>query len=113
VSVLSGHGAFLLQRLSALLLVVYLAAGALRLAFGPPVTFAQWQAWNGHPLGAAASLVLVLAVLLHAWVGVRDVILDYIHPFGLRAAALAAAGVGLASLGFWTLLILFRHLVPA
>jgi len=105
----SGQRAFVLQRLSALVLLAFLAAGALRLAFGAPLGFAQWQAWSAQPLAAAALLVLTVALLLHAWVGIRDVVLDYVHPLALRLAILAIAAAGLAGLALWTALILVNH----
>ncbi len=105
----SGQRAFVLQRLSALVLLAFLAAGALRLAFGAPLSFAQWQAWSAQPLAAAALLVLTVALLLHAWVGIRDVVLDYVHPLALRLTILAIAATGLAGLALWTALILVNH----
>jgi succinate dehydrogenase / fumarate reductase membrane anchor subunit len=106
---LSGQRAFVLQRLSALVLLAYLAAAALRLGFGPPVTFAHWQAWTGQPLGAVALLLVAAAVLLHAWVGIRDVLLDYAHPFALRVIALALSALGLLALATWTAFIVLAH----
>lgn len=109
MNLLSGQRAFLVQRLSALVLLAFLAAAAGRLAFGAPVTLAQWQAWAAQPLGAAAMLVLALAVLAHAWVGMRDVALDYISPLALRIAILALAAASLAFLGLWTAMIVVSH----
>ncbi|MEO8718734.1 MAG: succinate dehydrogenase, hydrophobic membrane anchor protein [Burkholderiales bacterium] len=107
----SGQRAFVLQRLSALVLLAYLAGGALWLAFGPAPTFSRWQAWSAQPLAAAALLVLAAAVLAHAWVGVRDVMLDYLRPLALRLAALGAVATVLAGLAAWTALILFSHVL--
>jgi succinate dehydrogenase / fumarate reductase, membrane anchor subunit len=105
----AGQRAFVLQRLTALVLLAYVGGGALRLAFGAPVTLAQWRAWAARPAGAALIALLAAALLLHAWVGVRDVVLDYVHPLGLRLAVLGAAAAGLAFLGLWTALILVSH----
>jgi succinate dehydrogenase / fumarate reductase, membrane anchor subunit len=109
----SGHRAFLLQRLSAVALLACLAAGAMRVAFGPPVTFAQWQAWSAQPLGAVALLLAAMAVLAHAWVGIRDVVLDYIHPVTLRLALLAAVAAALVLLALWIFLIVVIHVISA
>jgi succinate dehydrogenase / fumarate reductase membrane anchor subunit len=109
MNLLSGQRAFVVQRLSALVLLAFLAAAGGRLAFGTPVTLAQWQAWAAQPLAAAALLVLALAVLSHAWVGIRDVALDYIPPPALRIAVLALAAAGLAFLGLWTTMIVVSH----
>jgi hypothetical protein len=37
------------------------------------------------------------------------VVLDYVHPLGLRLAVLALAAAGLAGLALWTALILVNH----
>jgi succinate dehydrogenase / fumarate reductase, membrane anchor subunit len=107
----TGQHAFVLQRLSALIVLAYIAGGALWLAFGPAATFARWQAWSAQPLAATALLVLAAAVLAHAWVGVRDVALDYVRPLPLRLAVLAIAATALAGLAAWTVLVLFSHVL--
>ena len=107
--VFSGQRAFVLQRLTALVLLAYVAGALLRLAFGAPVALDAWRAWAARPAGAALIALLASALLLHAWVGVRDVVLDYVHPLGLRLAVLGAAAAALVFLGLWTLLILLSH----
>jgi succinate dehydrogenase / fumarate reductase membrane anchor subunit len=107
--VLTGQRAFLAQRISALVLLAFVAAGAARLAFGPPVTLTQWQSWAAQPFAAAALLVLAAALFAHAWVGIRDVLLDYVRPFALRLSLLAAVAAGLLLLAAWTALILVSH----
>lgn len=105
----SGQRAFVAQRLSALVLLAWVAAAALRLAFGAPVSVERWQAWSAGPLGAAVLLLLAAALIVHAWVGLRDVVLDYVHPLGLRLAILGTAATGLVALAGWVLLVLVRH----
>jgi succinate dehydrogenase / fumarate reductase membrane anchor subunit len=107
--VLTGQRAFLAQRISALVLLAFVAAAAARLAFGSPVTLAQWQAWAAQPFAAAALLVLAAALFAHAWVGIRDVLLDYVRPFALRLSLLAAVAAGLLFLAAWSALILVSH----
>jgi succinate dehydrogenase / fumarate reductase membrane anchor subunit len=47
------------------------------------------------------------ALLYHAWVGVRDIYMDYIKPVGVRLALqFASAAVLVAYLG-WTIEILW------
>lgn len=107
--IFSGQRAFLLQRLTALLLLAYVAGAAVRLAFGAPLSLEHWRDWAGRPAGAALIALLAAALLLHAWVGVRDVVLDYIKPLGLRLAVLGTFAAVLALLGLWTALILVSH----
>lgn len=110
----SGRGAFIVQRLGALVLLAFVVAAAGRLAFGSPPSLAGWRAWSARPAAASALLLLAVALLSHAWVGMRDVLLDYLKPPVLQRALLAGIALGLALLGAWTATILFRHvLLPA
>ena len=107
--IFSGQRAFLLQRLTALVLLAYVAGACLRLAFGAPLSLEHWRAWAARPAGAALIALLAAALLLHAWVGVRDVVLDYVKPLGLRLAVLGIVAAVLALFGLWTGLILVSH----
>jgi len=106
---LSGQRAFVLQRLSALVLLAGVAAATLRLAFGAPAGLAEFRAWAAQPLAAAVLLLLAGALFLHAWVGVRDVVLDYVHPLPLRTAVLLLVAGALVLLGGWTAVIVVTH----
>lgn len=106
---LSGRRAFIVQRLTALVLLAFLAGAALRLALGSPPTLAQWQAWSAQPHAAALLLLATLASIAHAWVGVRDVVLDYVRPARWRPAVLVVAAVGLALLAARTTYVLVLH----
>lgn len=109
MNLLSGQRAFVVQRLSALVLLAFVAAGALRLALGSPLRLAEWQAWAAQPLAAATLALLAAALFAHAWVGIRDVLLDYVKPLSLRLSLLAAAALALLLLAGWTALILVSH----
>lgn len=101
-----GLRAWLLQRITA----VYVAGFTLFLAFHflttPPVSYAEWREWMARPEIGAAFAVFVASLLIHVWVGMRDVFMDYVHPAGARIVALSVLGFTLAALGFWALGIL-------
>jgi succinate dehydrogenase / fumarate reductase membrane anchor subunit len=103
----SGLRAWLLQRLTA----VYLAGFSLVLLayflLTPPADHAAWQTWVTQPWVSLGLLLYVPALLLHAWVGLRDVLMDYVHPLSLRLALLSLAGLGLAGSGLWALQAIF------
>ena len=44
--------------------------------------------------------------MLHAWIGVHDVILDYVKPFWLRLLVLVVMGGLWIAMGIWTIRIL-------
>lgn len=75
---------WLLQRISAIVMALYSVAFLLCFLPRLPLNFEEWHAWFAHPVGKIATLLFMLSLLLHAWVGVRDIFMDYIKPFGLR-----------------------------
>ncbi len=84
-----------LQRLTALALIplaLYFAASILRLATSDQMTAAAWLA---SPVPALLVILFVLAGLTHAFVGLRSVLLDYVHTRAwlLAAELLVRAGV--------------------
>ena len=107
--IFSGQRAFVLQRISALVLLACIAGIALRLAIGPQVTFTQWRTWIAQPLGASALLLVAAALFIHAWVGTRDVVLDYVQPLALRLTVLTIVATGLTVLAAWTGFIVLTH----
>lgn len=107
--IFAGQRAFVLQRISALVLLAYLIAIALRLALGPQVTFAQWRTWLAQPLAASALLLVAAALFIHAWVGTRDVVLDYVQPLALRLTVMTVVAAGLMMLAAWTGFIVLTH----
>ena len=88
-----GQRAWVVQRVSALLLLVLIVFGVLALPFAPPLEFAGWRAFAGGVLGGPLIALLFGALCAHAWVGLRDIVLDYIQPRGLRLAVLSLIAI--------------------
>ncbi len=103
---IGGFRPWLLQRLTAVYLLVFIVAFGGALLWGLPWDAARWRAFLGWPPVLLAVTLFYLALFLHAWIGVRDVIVDYVHPLGLRLAALSLAAAGLLAMAFWMVLIL-------
>ena len=101
-----GLRAWLLQRVSAVYLAVFLGYALVTMLYAPPSGHEQWRAWLAQPAVGVAGALFVLAVLVHAWVGMRDVLMDYVHPTGLRVVLLALLGLVLVSSGLWALRLL-------
>ncbi|SIO62441.1 succinate dehydrogenase / fumarate reductase membrane anchor subunit [Bradyrhizobium erythrophlei] len=99
-----------LQRLTAIALIplgLYFAASILSLATSDRKTAADWLS---SPVPALLVILVVLAGITHALIGVRSVVLDYVHTrVRLLAAELLfrAAAVILASAGALAVLKLF------
>jgi succinate dehydrogenase / fumarate reductase membrane anchor subunit len=96
-----GLRGWLLQRFTAMYLAVYLVYVLVRAALTEPLDYAQWRAWLADPWMGIATALFALALLVHAWLGVRDVLIDYVHPVSLRLLLMAAAGLMLLVSLLW------------
>ncbi len=105
---MSALRAWLVQRISAVYMLVFLVLLLLHLLLDPPRTYGAWQGWVANPAIGVAILVFFAALMVHAWVGLRDVILDYVRPVAVRTTMLSLVGFALAGLGAWVAEILWR-----
>lgn len=75
---------WLLQRVTAVVMLVYTVGLVAFLLLAAQASYQGWQALFAQTWVRVFSTVTVLALLLHAWVGVRDIWMDYVKPLGLR-----------------------------
>ena len=74
---------WLLQRITAVIMIVFTIV--LLVAF--LLSDATYEGWAGLFANQPMKLLTFLAILsllFHAWVGVRDIWMDYIKPVGIR-----------------------------
>lgn len=103
----SGTGSWLLQRATALLLVLVLPGLAIFFLTATPLDFEDWQALFAPRWLRVTMLLAGVALALHAWVGMRDMFMDYIRPTGLRLALYLATIVTLAGSVAWLAAVLW------
>jgi succinate dehydrogenase / fumarate reductase membrane anchor subunit len=96
-----GTASWLLQRGTALglALAVPLFFGAW--ALHAPFDFASWRTFVSLLPVRLALLLFGVALALHAWVGMRDIFMDYIHPLLLRLLLNALVILSLAASVLW------------
>ncbi|MDR2877768.1 MAG: succinate dehydrogenase, hydrophobic membrane anchor protein [Chromatiales bacterium] len=103
----SGLRAWLWQRLSAIYMVLYLVVAGGALLLWPPVSFDDWRASVATPLASVTTALFFGSLLMHAWVGARDVLIDYVRPFAPRLLLFVLLGLMLIGSGLWILKILY------
>lgn len=91
----TGLGGWWWQRLTAVYIAGFLVLAVGRLALAPPADFVQWRAWLASPGVAVALILFILATGIHAYLGLRDVFMDYV-PAGV---------VRVLATGLWTALV--------
>lgn len=102
----SGLRAWALQRITALYLGGFTLYLLWLFLFNPPADHAAWRALVTGPVSSLAWMLAFLALILHAWVGLRDILIDYLHPPLLRIAGLLLVGLFLTVCAFWALRLL-------
>ena len=103
----SGLRAWLVQRVSAVFMLSFIVFVFSHFSFEPPHSYSAWRGWALSPSVGIATAVFFAALLAHAWVGLRDVTLDYVAPGLARIATLALIAVLLVAIGAWVIRILF------
>jgi len=96
-----GTGTWLLQRATAVVLALSLPGLMTYFLATLPTDYVGWQVLFA-PLWLRVLMLLTAAALaLHAWVGMRDIFMDYVHPTGLRLALYLIVIVTLAGSVAW------------
>lgn len=102
----TGLRAWLVQRISAVYMLLFILVLLFHFLVDPPHDYLAWHDWIRNPYVSIAIFVFFAALLLHAWVGVRDVLMDYVHKLALRITALALLGFSLMAIAAWVARIL-------
>jgi succinate dehydrogenase / fumarate reductase membrane anchor subunit len=99
---------WLAQRVTAAVMAVYSVIVLVVLLGGRPITYAVWKDLFTQGWMRVATLLFAASLAWHAWVGMRDILMDYVKPTGVRLAL--EVGVLLALAGYlgWTVQILWR-----
>ena len=106
VYVLQGLRPWLIQRVSAIYIALFVVYIAITLTTVGDISYQQWLGWLFHPVNTIAVGLFVIALLLHAWIGMRDIILDYLHNTLIRMVAFTLVIVVLIGSGLWSAKIL-------
>ena len=98
---------WLAQRVTALIMAVYVIAFVGILLTCSPQHQQDWRSLFGNQIMRIATLVFFLSLFWHAWLGMRDVLMDYIKPTGVRLALEVAVVLILVGYAVWAVQILW------
>ena len=99
---------WLAQRVTAVIMAVYSVIVLVVLLGAQPINYGVWRDLFAQGWMRVATLLFAASLAWHAWVGVRDIIMDYIKPTGLRLALEAVVLLTLAGYLAWAIQILWR-----
>jgi len=101
-----GFRAWFLQRLTAIYIVFCLFAIIVGLLTTDILSFETWRALFSSAVISILSLLFFIAIMVHAWVGIRDIVMDYVHFAIARVVILNLLMMFLISMFFWITYIL-------
>jgi succinate dehydrogenase membrane anchor subunit len=98
---------WLAQRVTAVVMVVYTLLFLIALTSLPQFDYPHWkELWHLQTM-RYATILFFLSVLVHAWVGVREIFMDYIKPIGLRMTLYGVVILALICYAIWAAQILW------
>ena len=98
---------WLAQRITAVVLAVYTVVLGLAVLAGPPLAQASWKALFSGPFIRVLTVLAFVALAWHAWIGVRDIYMDYIKPTAIRLTLQVVTIVVLFGYVIWAANILW------
>jgi len=108
---LQGLRPWIIQRVSAVFIGVFLLYIFAVLLIDNPLNSSDWAAWVAIPYNNIFIGLFLVAVLWHAWIGIRDIILDYVPNVVGRLLGLTLVGCTLTGSGLWGFKALFMVLI--
>lgn len=102
-----GLGDWLLQRLTAVVMALYTIGFAACIAVNRPSGFGEWKAVFSGTFARLATMLFLAALLYHAWVGMRDIVMDYVKSAGVRLVLQTGIGLTLLLYLIWSASILW------
>jgi len=75
---------WLSQRVTAVLMVLFTVVLLVQVLLPGPLDYARWAGIFAAQWMKVLTFVVIVALAWHAWVGVRDIWMDYIKPTAVR-----------------------------
>ena len=96
------------QRASAVYMAIYTVIFAIAALTLPEMSYEAWSGLFSGGLMRFLTFLFFLALFYHAWIGVRDIFMDYIKPTGVRLALHVVVLFLLFGYAGWAAQILWR-----
>jgi len=100
---------WLAQRVTAALMALFTLLVLAQVIFTKgPVGYDRWAGIFSSQWMKVLTFVIIIAMLYHVWVGMRDIWMDYIKPVGVRLGLQVFTLVWLVGCTGWAIQVLWR-----
>lgn len=98
---------WLAQRVTAIVMALYTLLFLITLVRTPQLDFSSWRMLFAPQWMKLATLLFLISLYLHAWIGVRNIFMDYIKGSGMRLMLHVLAIAWLLACAGWSVQILW------
>jgi succinate dehydrogenase / fumarate reductase, membrane anchor subunit len=98
---------WLVQRVTAVVMVIGSVALGVYLLLHLDMGYDRWTALFSSQPVCAFALLFLFSLFYHAWVGIRDVVMDYVKPASVRLVIHVLVILALILYAIWSVQILW------
>ena len=99
---------WLSQRVTAALMALFTLVLLLQVLVGGPMGYDRWAGIFSAQWMKVLTFVVILSLAYHAWVGMRDILMDYVKPVAARLVLEVGVVVWLVGCAGWAIQVLWR-----
>ena len=103
-----GFRDWLSQRVTASLMALFTLAVIVQVLLPGEMGYDKWSGIFSSQWMKVLTFVVIVALLYHVWVGMRDVWMDYVKPVGVRLALQVFTIAWLVGCTGWAIQVLWR-----
>ncbi len=100
---------WLAQRATAIIMALFTLLLLAQVIFSKgPISYEKWAGIFASQWMKALTFTVILALLIHVWVGMREILMDYIKPVSVRLTLEIFSLVWLVTCAGWAIQVLWR-----
>ena len=99
---------WLAQRVSALVMALFTLVVLAQLLLSGETGYDRWAGIFAAQWMKALTFATIVGLIYHVWVGMREVLMDYVQPVGVRLALQILVIVWLVGCAGWAIQVLWR-----
>jgi succinate dehydrogenase / fumarate reductase membrane anchor subunit len=103
-----GFRDWLSQRVTGALMALFTIVLLAQVLVGPKLGYDRWASIFSAQWMKVLTFVVIVSLAWHAWVGVRDIWMDYVKPVGVRLLLQVFTIVWLVGCMGWAVQVLWR-----
>jgi succinate dehydrogenase / fumarate reductase membrane anchor subunit len=99
---------WLAQRITGVAMALFTLVMTVALLQGVGASYESWRAFMSAGLMRFVTFLFIVSLCWHAWVGVRDIWMDYVQPAGIKLVLHVLTLLALIGYAGWAAQVIWR-----